>query len=231
MKKELILVPALALLMSVSAWGQDAKAPQITSLVSVTAGTITDDQAKSLDDIAKQAKATADQYYPDIVRILGAEAHPPIETVSITFTDTYKGVAATFRGAVIRVSSSYALGHPDDIPGVIVHEMTHVVQHYRQRGLPGWLVEGIADYVRWFNYEPVSKRPHPKADTADARKSYRVTAAFLNWVVNTHDRDLVKQLNEQTFQGNYTDDLWQKLTGKSLDDLNTEWKATLTSSA
>ena len=32
--------------------------------------------------------------------------------------------------------------------------------------MPGWITEGIADYVRFFKYEPESHRPHPKADKA-----------------------------------------------------------------
>ncbi len=41
----------------------------------------------------------------------------------------------------------------------MVHETVHCVQRYRGRGNPGWLVEGVADYVRFFKYEP--KKPAP----------------------------------------------------------------------
>lgn len=81
-------------------------------------------------------------------------------------------------GGVVCVHCS-AGAHPDD-QGAIVHEMVHVVQQYRGRGNPGWLVEGIADYFRWFVYEPPSKQPHPDLSRASYRDSYRTTAAFLN---------------------------------------------------
>ena len=37
-----------------------------------------------------------------------------------------------------------------------MHELVHVVQQYRRRP-PGWLVEGIPDYIRWYLYEPQSR--------------------------------------------------------------------------
>jgi len=53
---------------------------------------------------------------------------------------------------------------------------------YRGRGNPGWLVEGIADYIRWFKSEPESQRPRPNPAKAKYTDSYRTTAAFLNYV-------------------------------------------------
>ena len=49
--------------------------------------------------------------------------------------------------------------------GAVVHELVHVVQQYGRARRnnpdatrpPGWLVEGIPDYIRWFLYEPQSR--------------------------------------------------------------------------
>ena len=123
-----------------------------------------------------------------------------------------------------------AVAQRADDGGMIVHEMVHVVQsykHYNDTDAPGWLVEGIADYVRWFFYEPLSVHPHPKAADADARKSYRVTAAFLFWASNRYDADLVPKLNAALQANTYTEGLFNDLTGKTLDDLNAEWKASI----
>jgi hypothetical protein len=217
---------ATALLLSACAFSQQAQTPQIDVVVDVSGGHPTYDQAKLLTDISRKAKDTAIAEYPMTLKLIGAEGHPQPKVVTILFTYDYKGVAET-SGDHMQVSAAYSLRHPDDIPGVIVHEMTHVAQNYRRGHTPGWLVEGIADFVRWFNYEPLSKRPHPNPQKAEARGSYQTTAAFLYWVVNKYDRDLVKQLNEALYQGVYTEDIWKKLTGKSLDDLDAEWKGTL----
>ena len=60
-----------------------------------------------------------------------------------------------------------------------------------------WLVEGTADYVRWFNYEPQShgadivwmRRLRHFTPRYDA--SYRISANFLNWVTEKYDKEIV----------------------------------------
>jgi hypothetical protein len=117
--------------------------------------------------------------------------------------------------------------------GAVVHEMVHVVQHYggRREGAeqnPGWLVEGIADYIRWFKYEPQTHG----ADIHDPSKakydgSYRVTANFLNWVTARYDKQIVEHLNAAMRKGEYSDELWKQYTGKTADELGAEWKESL----
>ena len=116
--------------------------------------------------------------------------------------------------------------HPDDL-GIVVHEETHAVQAYRRDHTPGWVTEGIADYTRWFVFEPVAKRPHPTQPKANYNDSYRTTAAFLNWCQTTYDKDLVLKLNAVCRAGQYTEAFWQQTTGHPLADLGAQWKATL----
>jgi len=58
---------------------------------------------------------------------------------------------------------------------------------------------------------------------------YRVSANFLNYVVQNYgkDCDLLAKVNAACRQGKYTDDLWKELTGKSLQELNEQWKTAL----
>ena len=109
---------------------------------------------------------------------------------------------------------------------MIVHELTHVVQAYPKYD-PVWLVEGIADYVRFFHFEPEANRPHPDPKKANCRDSYRTTAAFLDWAVRRYDPDLVRKLDRALKAGTYSDDLFRQSTGKPLDQLNAEWVASL----
>jgi hypothetical protein len=93
--------------------------------------------------------------------------------------------------------------------------------------MPGWLVEGIADYVRWFLYEPQTKGAEiTTRNLAQAKydASYRVTGNFLNWVVVKHDTNIVQKLNAAAREGRYRDDLWKESTGKSVQELGAEWK-------
>ena len=135
------------------------------------------------------------------------------------------GVAAT-SGTDITCSSEYYEKHPDDV-GSIIHELTHVVQQYHSDNCPGWLVEGIADWVRWYTWEPRNKRPHVNPETAKYDGSYQTSASFLDFVEHKYDHKLVKDVNEALRAGKYNDDLWPKWTGHNLDELNTEWIASL----
>jgi hypothetical protein len=116
--------------------------------------------------------------------------------------------------------------------------MVHVVQDYgraRRRNrdatrTPGWLVEGMADYIRWFLYEPETKGAEITARNLPRARydaSYRVTGNFLNWVTLRYDQDLVRKLNALAREGKYTDQAWRESTGKSVQDLGEEWRQEL----
>ena len=89
-----------------------------------------------------------------------------------------KGIAHT-SGAKITISTEWIGKHPDDF-GMVIHELCHVVQSY-PKGV-GWITEGIADYIRYFKYEP---RPTPPKVGAKAsyKDGYKTSATFLAWTL------------------------------------------------
>src|SRR5690606_31239324 len=127
---------------------------------------------------------------------------------------------ATSRGNIVG-SVEYFRRHQDDM-GAMVHETAHVVQSYRGRGNPGWLVEGVADYIRFVVYEPENIGGfNPRRARHD--QSYRTSARFLSYVTDKYDKEIVKKLNKAMREGEYREELWQEYTGKSLADLGAEW--------
>jgi hypothetical protein len=117
----------------------------------------------------------------------------------------------------------------------VVHELVHIVQAYgRARRenpdaarTPGWIVEGIPDYIRWFLYEPQAKGAEiTQRNLSRARYdgNYRITANFLNWVVEKHDKRLIQNLNVAAREGKYSEDLWKEYTGKTVQELGDEWR-------
>jgi hypothetical protein len=107
---------------------------------------------------------------------------------------------------------------------MMIHEMTHLIQSYGGRGnKPGWLVEGIADYIRWWRYEPEAPRPRINPERAKYTDSYRTTAAFLAWAVHKYDRALVRKLDGAIREGKYDPSLFEQSTGKTLDALWEEY--------
>ncbi len=92
----------------------------------------------------------------------------------------------------------------------------------------GWLTEGIADYIRWWYYEPNGPRRYPAlTPTVNYDGAYTITANFLHFVAEKYDKDLVKKMNAALREHRYSPDLWKQYTGKDVEELNVEWKKTL----
>lgn len=176
------------------------------------------------------------EWYPRIVAMLPSDGFTAPKTFSITLTDRYKGVAATMGNRIEGNPGWYRGQLKGEAIGSLVHELVHVVQQYgraRRSGgsrPPGWLVEGLCDYIRWYLYEPQSKgceiSPR-RAATARHDASYRVTANFLNFVIGKYDKDLIRELNAAMREGRYDAELWKTRTGKTAEELAEEWKKSL----
>ena len=52
-------------------------------------------------------------------------------------------------------------------------------------------MEGIADYVRFFHYEPNTKLRLGNPARASYRDGYRTTAMFLAWIEKRYDKDII----------------------------------------
>lgn len=162
--------------------------------------------------------------YPMICEELKSEGYTPARLISMTMKSSYKGVAMA-GGTRITGSVKYFKDRPNDV-GAMVHETTHVVQRYRGRGNPSWLVEGLADYVRFFKYEP-GKIGKIDAEKAKYDASYRTSAAFLAYVVDKYSKTLINDLNKAMREGKYNEEIFKEKTGKPLKELGEEWKETL----
>jgi len=174
------------------------------------------------------------EWYPKIVAYFPSDGYAAPKKFSVTLKPG-RGVADTAGTRVNAYTPWIKQQINGESVGSLVHEAVHVVQQYgsarRQNPHPaenpGWLVEGIADYYRWYKFEPQSKGAEINRRglaRANYNRSYRVTANFLNWVSEKYDKDLVPQLNAAMREGNYNTNLWTKGTGKTVEELNTEWK-------
>lgn len=180
------------------------------------------------------------EWFPKIVALLPSEGYTAPKQFSVDIRPR-NGVAAA-AGTRITANSDWLKRELQrEAIGSLVHEVVHVVQQYgggrrdNPGGTrpPGWLVEGIPDYIRWFLYEPQSHGAdlvwlqNQRNPNLNYDRSYRITANFLNYVVTKYDKDqtLITKLNAACRQRKYTDELWQELVGKPLAELNEEWKA------
>ena len=130
---------------------------------------------------------------------------------------------AAYGGGVMTVNSKWCREHPEDT-GLTVHEMAHVIQSMSSYN-PVWLVEGIADYIRWVKFEPQNHKLRLNVQTASYRDSYRTTGTFLAWCEIHYDSALVRKLNDAIRFGTYNEDLWKKYCGKDVGTLWAEFLA------
>lgn len=161
-----------------------------------------------------------------------ADFHPAAPTrVGIVIDPGYDGVAYVGekeKAATITINPGWLAKHPDDVD-LVTHEAMHIVQgypSYADEKVPGWLVEGIADYARdrygvdnaaggWAL--PTTVKAGHNFDTG-----YRVTGAFLKWSEAQHP-GLVLALDGALRSGTYVPALWQTRTGKALPALWAEY--------
>ena len=182
------------------------------------------------------------EWYPKIAAMLASDGYNPPKAFRVTIRPD-RGVAAT-GGTNVTVNSDWLKNElTREGLGAILHEEVHVIQRYgggrrsnpdaQRVRPPGWLVEGIPDYIRWFIYEPQShgaditwmktrRNLQLKYDVG-----YRISANFLNYVVQNYAKDLITRLNAACRQGKSTEEIWQAATGKTLAQLSDEWKASV----
>jgi hypothetical protein len=171
---------------------------------------------------ARQAAAEGEriikQWIPILDGWLGKKLDKPLE-VRLEFVDNPKGDIAWASGTTITMNLAKTLqgSHIDE--GILIHELTHVIQPYKG-SVPGWIVEGIADYNRWVRYEPHNCEMGPVGKES-YKDGYWRAADFLGWVERHHDRKLVPAIHAAACAGKYTDDLFRQRTKKTLDQL---WK-------
>jgi len=197
-------------------------------------------------EFAEPGKALCEEWYPKINAALFGQDRPlPFTEIRVIFEPSISQgtwlwrtvIPAYTDGNIIHVNSEYvATLHkqaPADYAGMLIHELTHVNQHYGNTGDAGWLVEGIADYVRHKYFE---KDIEPRVDlepgwnkgkfaTQGYLEGYTTTGAFLFWLEVRKDKDLMPILNRALRDGRYSAKLFQERCGAPLDALWREFVA------
>lgn len=177
------------------------------------------------------------EWYPKMVAMLPSDGYTAPETVVMEFRDDMGGTPAYAAGNKLSMSAPWFRTQlKGEAKGCVIHELVHIIQNYwRARATnphpaptPGWVTEGIPDYMRWFIYEPQSKGAEITRGNFARSKytdSYRTTANFLNWIVETHDKEFIRKLNAAAREGKYSEDVWKQSTGRTAEELGADWKA------
>ncbi len=173
---------------------------------------------------AEKAQKVVTEWFPLVWQMMGTEGQTPPKRVHLVFKKTAFAPAYA-SGDTLTVNGEWITRTPDDF-GMMVHELTHLIQAYwdNKGERPGWLTEGIADYIRWWRYEPESPRTPINPAKASYKDAYRTTAAFLAYLTARYDRALVPRLDKALRDGTYKSTMFSDACGgKDLDELWAEF--------
>ncbi|XP_024021171.1 uncharacterized protein LOC112091515 [Morus notabilis] len=123
-----------------------------------------------------------------------------------------------------RYIASYSGDVKREIAGVLYHELTHVLQWNGNGQAPGWLIEGIADYVRLRSGYIPSNWVKPGGGDS-FYEGYDVTARFLDYCTGLRS-NFVAELNKKLRPTGYVDDYFRQLLGKTVYQLWDDYKRT-----
>ena len=166
-----------------------------------------------------QAKQLIGIWAPKIARIFDNDNFP--HDIDLVIQKSEDGIAYTDSNKIV-VSSHWIEKYPDDI-GLIVHEAVHVVQLYPEFE-PGWVTEGIADYIRWYLYEQKPLDWFPQGEPEKGYEAaYKITGGFFVWITESKNSNIIKLLNKAMKEGTYIEDIFHQETKMPLDSLWDEY--------
>ncbi|XP_076912739.1 uncharacterized protein LOC143571118 [Bidens hawaiensis] len=152
----------------------------------------------------------------------------PIDSVELYIVEFLKGAEADVWDIYkINFSSVFLNDYQGYLKwafiSVLYHEMTHVFQWNGEGRAPGGLIEGIADYaILSAGYAPDGAFAVPgQGDRWD--QGYGFTARFLQYCEGINP-GFVENLNKK-MRFDYDDKYFEDLTGKPVDQLWKEYKA------
>lgn len=155
--------------------------------------------------------------YPKMIEDFNPEA---MKELKVKIDTAYGGVAYAHNGQIV-ISANWLRQRPEDLD-LITHEVMHIIQSYPSHAGPGWLTEGIADYVRHVygvDNEGAKWSLPSYSPNHQYTDSYRITARFLVWITQQYDEELVVKLDRNLRNKTYSAELWKKYTGETLDEL------------
>jgi hypothetical protein len=183
------------------------------------------DQAPQLASAGEEIKRRAFSWWRIINEALASPGYRPPEKVTLRFTN---GLPANIAGrevqageAVIELNAAYVAAHPittnPQFYNYVGHEMVHVVQTYPHP--TRWLVEGIADWVRYYVLFPQDVARFFNPRDGDYGRGYQPAAALLDYVERTHGVGSVRKLNAAMRAGENGEVVLAQIAGMSLNEV------------
>ncbi|KAL6213332.1 hypothetical protein ACLB2K_012779 [Fragaria x ananassa] len=177
-------------------------------------------------DYTKQKMRDATDFIWNLFKETTAAERRDTPRISL-FVEDIGGIAASSED-IIHFSAKYIEGLAadklkNDFNGILYHEITHSLQRNGKGQAPVGLVEGIADFVSFLKAGFIYDGYLNPGDGNSWDEGYGVTARFLEYCEGLKD-GFVAELNKKMIDG-YSDDFFNQLLGKTVNQLWTDYKA------
>jgi len=153
-------------------------------------------------------------WYPKIAHALAYPDYTPLSNIELYMDPAYDGVAYVGGGAPagrITVGSAWLSENKEDGQGMFLHEATHIVQSYPgSPDTPGFMVEGIADWIRDRMTLERWQIPGPNATLS---MGYSEGGGMLQWAQQKYDAGLIRKVNLKMHSATYNESYFKSLTG------------------
>ncbi|OXA45968.1 uncharacterized protein LOC110856575 [Folsomia candida] len=175
------------------------------------------DSDPRLKEYANKVKPIMQSWFPLLQNILTTPFSRQLDKLKVNFDPNSEHIAAAYYWEKrIEMRSSFVTENMDDT-GVMIHELTHVVQNPQGR-CPGWVVEGFAEYTRRWHYEPRTTANKPRAsDHMNKIEPYLGDwlLAYLESVTGPPGKPYMYLINRKCQEGTWYDNFIKDMTGKS----------------
>ena len=154
------------------------------------------------------------------------------ERASLSITITLDGSSAGYSpyyaaGNTVVINTDWLNSHPQECDAVIEAFAAIIFNYSSNASVPDWLRSAIKIYVRdeYGLYRGGSSFRLPQRYNGKSyEKDSYSGAAFLKWIKESKQVDIVERLNRhiRSYEG-YKDEIWKLATDKTLDQLWTEY--------
>ena len=189
-------------------------APAPSYIVSNSLCQVDATQAPDQYERAKDMAAVCQTVFPQIEAMLTPSPYGPLHKIVLDYN---QDAAYAWQGEV-HVSIDWLRNSSYD-PGLIPHELTHVIQDYDSNA-PSWITEGIATYM--------SYKLHYSIGIAHCNSGERYTsgygcgASLFNYIERVYRPSIVRDVHLSIKNYTYTDNIFKTETGKTLAVLYSE---------
>jgi hypothetical protein len=188
-----------------------------TTTTPVPVITISSETPTDLMPVMINGKALLEAWYPKFSALLASEAAP----APTAFTMVAKPTCGA--GCVINNTIEVDPGWARDAltkpshSDLFIHEGVHIMQPYR--GAPGWVVEGMADWVKYYIY---GSNTTTNPTTYTYLNGYERAGYFFNWIAATYKLpNFTRDLHQISSTG-FSYDFFKQQTGKDVGQLWTQ---------